>query len=246
MTNYFLLIYDSVPLGIYNKLCYLLDYILELTRFPGKKIDLTKIEINNLNVNIAYPDATLVFKINEKQDKIFLEETNGKRVEMCQETFTRFKKIQKYYKQIKINKKDPKKENKPIVKELTKEEKQLLEEKQKELSEKQEKLNEEHKTAVYEMNRLKHQLKMVTKWQNKYKADLKLYKEFKKNLEEDETFEIPEMFQEVFDFFEDSENLDDSFTDYFVIFNEDSNLEIEEINELLGEIEDDSDDENED
>lgn len=247
MTNYFLLSYDSVPLGIYNKLCYLLDYILELARFPGKNLLLTKIRIYNFNVNIAYPDSTLVFKPNETKEKIFLEEISGKRVEMCQETFRRFKKIQKYYKKTnksKIQKKDVKPET--IPEKNTLEDKANIEDIKKEINEKQSKLNEEHKKTIYEMNRLKHQIKMVSKWQNKFKEDLKLYKKFQESKKEDEDFKIPEMFEETFNFFEESEKPEETFTEYFVIFNDDSNLEIEEINELLGEIENDSDNEDSD
>ena len=93
MSSFYLLSYKSVPLGIYNKLHYLFDYILELLRFPDRNIDLTKIEMNHFTVNIGYPNASLKFRLD---NRVYLEETNGKRVEMCSDTFTRFKKIQKY------------------------------------------------------------------------------------------------------------------------------------------------------
>jgi len=201
-----------VPLGIYNKLPYLFDYILELIRFPDNKINIYKIEINILEVNIAYPTSTLNFKLNKNLNKVFLEETTGKRVEMCSETFNKFKKIQKYFSK-KQNNNEPKKRI-PV--------KEIVEEK-----------SVKTKEEIYEINRLKYQMKTLEKWQNKFNSDLKLYKDFKEKIESDKDFVIPDMFKEIYDFFENVSQLEDSFTEYFTKFNDNSEVEFKEIEDLL-------------
>ena len=248
MSSFYLLSYKSVPLGIYNKLHYLFDYILEQLRFPDKNIDLTKIEINHFTVNIGYPSSSLCFRLD---NRVYLEETNGKRVEMCSDTFSRFKKIQKYY-ETKIKNVTARKEKNKVTEpvepvEPVKPVKIYTEEEKKEIEEKQKQVNEEQKKTIYEMNRLKRQLKLVNKWTTKFKTDLDLYKKFQDNKKEDEEFEIPEMFEETWNFFNDFENPDESFTEYFMTFNMDSELDINELEELLGEtIEDDSENEDSD
>jgi hypothetical protein len=244
MSSFYLLSYKSVPLGIYNKLHYLFDYILELVRFPDKTVDLSKIEINIFEVNIGYPSSSLRFRLD---NRVYLEETNGKRVEMCSETFSRFKKIQKYYENTKTKKNVKviaKKEEKPLKTEEIVEKivKQLSPEEIKEIEEKQKKVNEEQKQTIYEMNRLKRHMKLVDKWMNKYNTDLQLFKDFKEKRENDESFEIPEMFIEINNFFEEMEDIENCFSDYFIKFNTDSELDINELEELMGEIESDSDD----
>lgn len=242
MSSFYLLSYKSVPLGIYNKLHYLFDYILELVRFPDKTVDLSKIEINIFEVNIGYPSSSLRFRLD---NRVYLEETNGKRVEMCSETFSRFKKIQKYYENTKTKKNViAKKEEKPLKTEEIVEKivKQLSPEEIKEIEEKQKKVNEEQKQTIYEMNRLKRHMKLVDKWMNKYNTDLQLFKDFKEKRENDESFEIPEMFIETNNFFEEMEDIENCFSDYFIKFNTDSELDINELEELMGEIESDSDD----
>ena len=237
MSSFYLLSYKSVPLGIYNKLYYLFDYILELVRFPDKTVDLSKIEINIFEVNIGYPSSSLRFRLD---NRVYLEETNGKRVEMCSETFSRFKKIQKYYENTKTKKNVKviaKKEEKRV--EIVK---QLSPEEIKEIEEKQKKVNEEQKQTIYEMNRLKRHMKLVDKWMNKYNTDLQLFKDFKEKRENDESFEIPGMFIETNKFFEEMEDIENCFSDYFIKFNTDSELDINELEELMGEIESDSDD----
>ena len=223
MNSFYLLSYNKIPLGIYNKLSYLFDYILELIRFPDKNVNIYKIEINILEVNIAYPTSTLIFKLNKNLNKIFLEESNGKRVEMCSETFSRFKKIQNHFK-------------KPIKKiELPKQEVKV---------EKKEPIKS--KEEIYEINRLKYQMKTLEKWQNKFNSDLKLYNEFKEKKESQEDFEIPEMFKDTYEFFKNSKNVDDSFTEYFSTFNENSEVEFKEIEDLLDYDSSNSDSSNED
>lgn len=235
--SYYLLSYKKTPLGIYNKLYYLFDYILELIRFPDKDISITKFEINIFEVNIGYPISTLIMKFNEHK-KLFLEETNGKRVEMSQDTFNRFKKIQLHFKnKVKIDI-TPKKE-KVITRILSKEEIDKMK------SDREENIKEQQKT-IHELNRLKYQTKTLTNWYSKFKTDLKLYNEFQNKLNDKENSEfiIPEMFQEKYDFFSKEENVEKSFTNYFTTFNENSDIEIDEI--MKFEIEDDSDNEDSD
>lgn len=218
MNSFYLLSYNKTSLGIYNKLYYLFDYLLELVKFPDNNFDIYKVNINIFRVNIGYPLSTLIFNYNKKLNKIYFEETNGKKVEMCPETFIRFNKIQKYFtKVIKSNN----------IRQLTN---------QLKTNESTEKLNSKEelksKEEIYEINRLKYQMKTLEKWKNKFDTDLKIYKDFKeKVLSED--FIIPEMFQELWDFFNNTINSEESFTDYFIKFNSNSDIELNEIEKLL-------------
>lgn len=260
MSEYYLLSYKSVPLGIYNKLSYLLDYILELIRFPDKNVNLFNIEINLFNVNIAYPSSTLIFKENINNKRIYFEELNGKRVEMSDETFTRFKKIQNHFMKNKENTENTKKnknikliENKKEEIKEIKEKKivtqQELDEIEKELDEiekKTEEIKEEQKDNIHKMNRMKRHMKVLANWQNKFIEDLKLYENFIEKQKENDKFIIPEMFEETFNFLKDFENPNEQFTEYFMKFNKDSNLDMDEIINLLNEIESDSNSESSD
>ncbi|ADO67311.1 hypothetical protein crov278 [Cafeteria roenbergensis virus] len=250
MNSFYLLSYNQVPIGIYNKLPYLFDYILELIRFPSTTLNIYKIEINIFEVNIGYPSATFIFKYNPTMSKIFLEETNGKRVEMSSNTFSKFKKIQNYFKtHLPVNniiKPLLNKANTKITSSLTTTPTSALasstpstdtfkQPKEKKLKSKKE---------IYKLNRLKYKMNLLEKWKNKFNCDLKLYNEFKNKNENENKFVIPEMFLKVWNFFNEQENPDNSFTLYFNTFNENSKIELEEINKLLNsnEIESDSSD----
>lgn len=243
MSEYYLLSYKSVPLGIYNKLCYLLDYILELIRFPDKNINLDYVEINLFSVNIAYPSSTLVFKQNSNNKRIYFEELNGKRVEMSDETFTRFKKIQNHFIKHPINTKKENKTKNIIIKEIEEEtvKKVVTIEELKMLEDKKTEILDEQKENIEKMNRLKNRMKVLINWQNQFISDLKLYEKFVENKKDDDSFVIPEMFEEKYNFLKEQEKVNECFTDYFLKFNPDSGLDINEINEMLNDIESDSD-----
>lgn len=225
MSKYYLLNYDNRPLGIYNKMFYLLDYILEIIRFPGKAIDIFKIRIHYLEVNKAYPLSKILF-IN-KNNKLYLEEEGDKKIELSSETFKRFKKIRQYYDLVK---KDTTKNTDDKPQKLTEDEIKLQ-------KEQQEEINKQKKETIHKMNRLNHLKKTLENWQNKFASDIKLYNNFKEKLANDEDFKIPELFTEQYKFFTlldtENNNFQESFTEYFIQFNQDSNLDISELNEIL-------------
>jgi len=233
MSKYYLLNYDNRPLGIYNKMSYLLDYILELIRFPGTGINLFKINIHHLEVNKAYPLSKIIFA--KRNEKLFLEESdNNRKIEMFPETFARFKKIRVYY-DFK-NKKNKKDENK---KEENK--KELSEEEIKKLEEEKERIDKEKKEAIHKINLMKKETKLLNNWLSKFNTDLELYRRFLKEELENDDFVLPEMFEDKHEFFSEikEEDLDSSFTLYFEKFNPDCELDMSLIGDLL---EDDSED----
>lgn len=231
MSKYYLLNYDNRPLGIYNKMPYLLDYILEIIRFPGKEINLFKISIHHLEVNKAYPLSKIIFA--KRNEKLFLEECdNNRKIEMFPETFARFKKIRVYYDS--KNKKTKKNEDKKEP-----EKKELSEEEIKKLEEEKDRIDKEKKEAIHKINLMKKETKLLNNWLSKFNTDLELYRRFLKEELENDDFVLPEMFEDKHEFFSEikEEDLDSSFTLYFEKFNPDCELDMSLIADLL---EDDS------
>ena len=231
MSKYYLLNYDNRPLGIYNKMPYLLDYILEIIRFPGREINLFKISIHHLEVNKAYPLSKIIFA--KRNEKLFLEECdNNRKIEMFPETFARFKKIRVYYDS--KNKKTKKNEDKKEP-----EKKKLSEEEIKKLEEEKDRIDKEKKEAIHKINLMKKETKLLNNWLSKFNTDLELYRRFLKEELENDDFVLPEMFEDKHEFFSEikEEDLDSSFTLYFEKFNPDCELDMSLITDLL---EDDS------
>jgi hypothetical protein len=223
--------YDNRPLGIYNKMPYLLDYILEIIRFPGREINLFKISIHHLEVNKAYPLSKIIFA--KRNEKLFLEEfDNNRKIEMFPETFARFKKIRVYYDS--KNKKTKKNEDKKEPKK-----KELSEEEIKKLEEEKDRIDKEKKEAIHKINLMKKETKLLNNWLSKFNTDLELYRRFLKEELENDDFVLPEMFEDKHEFFSEikEEDLDSSFTLYFEKFNPDCELDMSLITDLL---EDDS------
>lgn len=225
MSGYYLLSYQNKPLGIYNNLYYLMDYLLELLYLPNSNLNILQTKINYFVVNISYPNSTFGFTL--KDNKLYLEEDNGKRIVMCQDTLQRFFRIRRKFFEMRKFKRNnqllqPVKVSSPIITETKK-------------PEINEELLKKEKEQVEKLNKLKYRMKVLEKWNTKFKTDIKIYDNFKKVREENEDFQIPEMFLETWDFFNNNGTSEENFSKYYMRFNSDSDLDIEEIDNILNE-----------
>jgi len=239
--NYLLLTYQEKPIGIYSKMNYLFDYLIELSYLPTYSLNFSQIRILEFEMNHGYPINTFSFTTSEKL--IFIEES-GKRVEMNKDTFSRFLKLSNYFNLSKVkakpvnkiileeNKKEVKKEvnkkEEPKIPslELTEEEKAKI----KEIEENTTKVKKEYRDTIEEINRMKWRNKKIQNWYSSYQNDVKLYQRLLLEKEEmKEEFIIPKLFKEKFEFFSKS----DTFEDYFKTFNTDAELDFQEIEDFL-------------
>ena len=229
MTTFYTLEYKNKMMGIYNKIHFILDFMLELLEIPDYDFNINETKISLFETNISYPQS--IIKFVRKNDKLFMEENNGKRINMMQDTFNRFKRIQKI---IEI------KDKKNIPKISLKKPRSSLEQTSPTINGQICTLtnieSEQHKEDIYKLNRLKINTKMLENWINQYKSDIKLFNVFKEKLEEDVEFVIPPLFTIKYTFFtnlNDINDIDNNFNDYFTEFNKNSKLDINEITELL-------------
>jgi hypothetical protein len=239
--NYLLLTYSNKPIGIYSKMNFIFDYLLELSSLPNYQVNFNQIKIFEYQVNHGYPVNVFSFTTNQKL--VFVEES-GKRVEMNKDTFSRFLKLSKFLtvkSNVILNKPEIKTETKEKPKledksnlELTHEE--LL--KIKEIEENKNQVRKEYRDTIEELNRMKWRNKKIQNWSNQYQSDLNLFRrllEEKKETEKnEEEFIIPKLFKEKYQFFEDCEDINqDNFENYFREFNTDAELDFKEIEEFL-------------
>jgi hypothetical protein len=247
--NYLLLTYSNKPIGIYSKMTFIFDYLLELSSLPNYQVNFNQIKIFEYQVNHGYP--VNVFSFTTLQKLVFIEES-GKRVEMNKDTFSRFLKLSKFF-NVKFNKTET--NQKPKI-----EEKQKLEEKSnleltaeeisklKEIEENKNQVKKEYRDTIEELNRMKWRNKKIQNWSNQYRSDLNLFRRLLEEKEEKEKngeeFIVPKLFKNKYDFFENCEDINqDNFEDYFREFNTDAELDFKEIEEFLYE-ESSSDEEN--
>jgi len=232
MVNTYLLTYQNKPLGLYSKMSFLFDFILEIFNLPTNNLSLIKFTIYEYEVNRGYPINT--FKFTGDSGKLIFIEESKKRVEMNKETFSRFIKLKNKYSHIFAVKKEEPKIEQPIKQIVTNDDdiKILVENKNKV----QNKLHD----TISEINKMKYRNKQFSNWYNKFTTDVALFNKFTEELKKDEKFTIPKLFEQKFCFF--TELGCDSFTDYFSKFNTNSELDLEELENFLNENEDKDED----
>jgi len=227
MVNTYLLTYLNKPLGLYSKMSFLFDFILEMFNIPQNNLNLYKFKIYEYEVNRGYPINT--FKFNKSNNKLIFLEESEKRVEMNRETFLRFIKIKnrcfKPDKEIQKQEEVPKKDVILDEKEIDK------------IKEEKEQVKDELKETIAELNKMKNRNKKIQNWYSKFNNDKELFLRFTEEINNNPDFVIPELFQDTFKFFQDVGT--ESFTDYFVKFNEDSELDFEELEKYLNELDED-------
>lgn len=226
MVNTYLLTYMDKPLGLYSNMTFLFDFILEMINVPRNTLNIFKLKIFEYEINRGYP--LNVFKFINTNNKLIFQEESEKRVEMNRDTFSRFIKIKYRLKHQFENKEEPIKKDKIIV----------SEDEIKEIHEEKKVVKDELQNTIAELNRIKNRTKKIQNWYNIFNNDIKLFDKFTKEKEDDNDFIVPEMFQPKFDFF--SEKGTESFTQYFSKFNEDAELDFDEIENFLNQYEDDT------
>lgn len=120
--------------------------------------------------------------------------------------------IKEYEKQISFLENNIEEENTNLFidnkKEIKVEKSKEIKTETKEIKKKKKKEAKVKQKEQYNINLLKAQREKIIESKNKYDVDLKLYNEFKKKVNDDITFEVPDMFEEKFNIFKklDDEN----------------------------------------
>lgn len=253
MTNAYLLTYNAKPLGIYTEMFFIFDFILEMINMPNNNFNICGCKIYEYEHNRGYPLNT--FKFIFKEEKLLFIEESEKRVEMSKTTFNRFIKIKSRTKPVKLfekvfdksieqktNTQDKQETQLTAVPESTSSIKStviLTKEDVEDIEKEKEKIRGEIKNTIAELNKMKYRNKKIKNWYNKYKTDIMLYEKFSKEKQNNESFVIPKLFEDSYNLFEEKGT--QCFTDYFTKFNEESDLDIAELDEFMESYESDSD-----
>ena len=86
----FYLSYQQKPLGCFNSIEYIFDFILEIFHFPTNDIKITQFKIIKFEINRGYPINKFKFVIDKK---LHITDENNKRLELNKEQLNKFLKI---------------------------------------------------------------------------------------------------------------------------------------------------------
>lgn len=241
---YYLLSYAGTPIGIYNKMAYLMDYLLEISHWPKYNMRIRSVKIFKMEINKGYPIEEYHFDYSDTKKLLFLEKNNN-RVDMNDETFNKFIKIKHIYSyknQDATNDENKTTDTSTNSQPMSDTQLAQINKSKQELEEQQKLIAEENSKNRHELNMLINKQKHFNRWMTKFDHDVELYNKFVNLLDNDPEFIIPELFLPVYNLFKDKGT--DSFPDYYMTFYEESDYDIEELMDLLQIDNNNTDDEN--